>query len=119
MQYPINKGVGKAVEFYGLQAQYIWYLFGGLVANFILFAIIYFIGVPPLMAVGIFLVSTGVICFYIFSMGKKHGEHGLSLLKSRQAQPRYMVVRNPVLFKNLKTVKPVARNSARASGDKA
>lgn len=104
-KFDINKGVGKPVEFQGLQAQYIWYLFGGLVASFILFAIIYLIGVPPILAVLFFLVSSGLLAFYVFSIGKKYGEHGLMMLKARKAQPKYMVVRDPNLFKNLKVKK--------------
>jgi hypothetical protein len=102
-EFTINKGVGKPVEFQGLQAQYIWYLFGGLVSNFVIFAIIYLVGTPPVIAVLYFLFSTGFIMYYVFSVGKKYGEHGLMMLRARQAQPRYMVARNPGLFKNLKT----------------
>ena len=101
-RFEINKGVGKPVEFQGLQAQYIWYLFGGLVASFLLFAIIYLLGIPPILAVLFFLVSSGLLAFYVFSMGKKYGEHGLMMRRAKKAQPRYMVVRNPHLFKNLK-----------------
>ncbi len=101
-EFKINKGVGKPVEFQGLQAHYIWYLFGSLVANFIVFAVIYLIGLPPVMAVLYFLFSTAGIAYYIFSVGKKYGEHGLMMLKAKQAQPRYMVVRNPHFFKSLR-----------------
>jgi hypothetical protein len=104
-QFDVNKGVGKPVEFQGLQAQYIWYLFGGMVANFIIFAIIYLIGIPPVLTVIYLLTSSGLLAFYIFKSGKKYGEHGLMMLRAKNAQPRYMVVRNPNLFKSLKVKK--------------
>jgi hypothetical protein len=119
MEFRINKGVGKAVEFYGLQAQYIWYLFGGLVGNFMLFAIIYLAGTPPLVAVLIFLVSTAGVAAYVMRVGKKYGEHGQMMLQARNAQPRYLVVRNPGVFRALKTVRADARMVSRKAVDKA
>jgi hypothetical protein len=59
-------------------------------------------GVPPVIAVLFFLGSSGLLAYYVFSMGKKYGEHGLMMLRAKQAQPKYMVVRNPNLFRNLK-----------------
>ena len=35
-EYPINKGVGRQVEFKGLRAQYLFLFAGGLLAVFIL-----------------------------------------------------------------------------------
>ncbi|MDO1450741.1 DUF4133 domain-containing protein [Rhodocytophaga aerolata] len=102
-KFEVNKGVGKPVEFMGLQAQYIGYLFGGAFGNFILFAIIYLLGTPPFISLLYLIVSSGFLAYYIFSTGKKHGAHGLRLLSAKKAQPRYMVCRNPLLFKNLKS----------------
>ena len=36
-EYPINKGIGRPVEFKGLKAQYLFLFAGGLLAAFILF----------------------------------------------------------------------------------
>ena len=35
-EYPINKGVGRQVEFKGLRAQYLFLFAGGLLAVFVL-----------------------------------------------------------------------------------
>ena len=35
-EYPINKGIGRPVEFKGLKAQYLFLFAGGLLAAFIL-----------------------------------------------------------------------------------
>lgn len=40
-EYPINKGIGRPVEFKGLKAQYLFIFAGGLLAAFILFVILY------------------------------------------------------------------------------
>ena len=39
-EYPINKGIGRPVEFKGLKAQYLFIFAGGLLAAFVLFVII-------------------------------------------------------------------------------
>ena len=59
-EYPINKGIGRPVEFKGLKAQYLFIFCGGLLALFVLFVILYMAGVdqwvciafvlPPCMA---------------------------------------------------------------------
>ena len=40
-EYPINKGIGRPVEFKGLKAQYLFIFCGGLLALFVLFIILY------------------------------------------------------------------------------
>ena len=41
MEYNINKGIGKSVEFKGLKAQYLFIFAGGLLAVFIVFVVMY------------------------------------------------------------------------------
>ena len=43
-EYPINKGIGRSVEFKGLKAQYLFIFVGGLLALFVLFVILYMVG---------------------------------------------------------------------------
>ena len=45
MEYGINKGIGKSVEFRGLKAQYLFIFAGGLLAVFVVFVILYMAGV--------------------------------------------------------------------------
>ena len=46
-EYPINKGIGRPVEFKGLKAQYLFIFCGGLLALFVLFVILYMVGYRP------------------------------------------------------------------------
>ena len=39
MEYTINKGIGRSVEFKGLKAQYLFIFCGGLLAVFVLFVV--------------------------------------------------------------------------------
>lgn len=45
MEYTINKGIGKSVEFQGLKAQYLFIFAGGLLALFVLFVVMYMAGI--------------------------------------------------------------------------
>ena len=46
MEYSINKGIGRTVEYKGLKAQYLFIFAGGLITDFILFVVLYMCGVP-------------------------------------------------------------------------
>ena len=75
--YQINKGINKSIEFKGLKAQYIWYLGGGVVALLIIFALMYLIGLPTFLCVGIILATGTLLVMKIYKMSNKYGEHGL------------------------------------------
>ena len=44
-EYQINKGIGRSVEYKGLKAQYLFIFAGGLLAMFVVFVIMYIIGI--------------------------------------------------------------------------
>ena len=64
-EYPINKGIGRPVEFKGLKAQYLFLFAGGLLAAFILFIILYMAGAGQWLCIGfgacIFLIVSATI----------------------------------------------------------
>ena len=59
-EFPINRGIGKSVEFKGLKAQYLFIFVGGLLALFILFVIMYMAGVNQWFCIGFGLVAASV-----------------------------------------------------------
>ncbi|UTA69036.1 DUF4133 domain-containing protein [Emticicia sp. 21SJ11W-3] len=85
--YQINKGINQSIEFKGLKAQYIWYLGGGLVILLIIFAILYFIGLPSLFCVGIVGAAGAALIIQIYGMSSKYGEHGLMKALARKQVP--------------------------------
>jgi hypothetical protein len=85
--YQINKGINQSIEFKGLKAQYIWYLGGGLVILLIAFAILYFIGLPSLLCVGIIGAAGTALVLQIYGMSSKYGEHGLMKALARKQVP--------------------------------
>lgn len=51
-EYPYNKGIGRSVEFKGLKAQYLFIFAGGLLALFVLFIILYMVGIDQWFCIG-------------------------------------------------------------------
>ena len=88
-EYPINKGIGRPVEFKGLKAQYLFIFAGGLLALFILFVILYMVGI-------------GQWIWQTFALNARYGEHGLMKLGAARNHPRYLINRRRItrLFKN-------------------
>jgi hypothetical protein len=86
--YQINKGINQSIEFKGLKAQYIWYLGGGVVGLLIVFAVIYIIGLPIYLCIGIILGSGTLLVMKIYRMSRQYGEHGLMKALARKQVPK-------------------------------
>jgi len=74
--YTINKGVNRAIEFRGLQAQYIWWLGGGVAALLVLFAGMYVAGVNPFACIGIIGIAGLTLFRQVYAMSRKYGRYG-------------------------------------------
>lgn len=101
-EYPINKGIGRPVEFKGLKAQYLFIFAGGLLALFILFVILYMVGIGQLICIGFGAVSSSILVWQTFALNARYGEHGLMKLGAARSHPRYLINRRRItrLFKN-------------------
>lgn len=96
--YQINKGINKSIEFKGLKAQYIWYLGGGVVALMIVFAVMYIIGLPTFLCVGIILGAGSFLVMKIYRMSNKYGEHGMMKAFARKQIPKLIKSRSRKIF---------------------
>ena len=90
-EYPVNKGIGRPVEFKGLKAQYLFIFCGGLLALFVLFVILYMVGIDQWICIG----------WQTFALNARYGEHGLMKLGAARSHPRYLINRRRItrLFK--------------------
>ncbi len=86
--YQINKGINRSIEFKGLKAQYIWYLGGGVVVLLVLFAILYVLGVPSVICIGIALGAGAVLVVKTYAMSSKYGEHGMMKAIAKRRVPK-------------------------------
>jgi hypothetical protein len=99
--YQINKGINKPIEFKGLKAQYIGYLAGGLVALLILFAVIYIIGIPVFVCIGIITALGGALFYQVFRYSHRYGQYGLMKRTARRYLPGYLKFNSRKLFTRL------------------
>lgn len=86
-KYNINKGVNRPLEFKGLKAQYIAYLAAGLLALLLLFAILYFIGLPTVVCLLVIISSGTALFVFVMRYSSKYGEHGLMKEAARRKTP--------------------------------
>ena len=100
--YPINKGIGRSVEFQGLKSQYLFIFAGGLLALFVLFVILYMAGVNQWICIGFGGIVASVLVWQTFSLNRRYGEHGLMKRSALHSHPRYLINRRriPRLFRH-------------------
>lgn len=92
-EYPINKGIGASVEFKGLKAQYLFIFAGGLLLLFILFVIMYMIGINEWFCIGFGVLAASVLVWQTFRLNALYGEHGLMKIGAVKSRPRYLINR--------------------------
>lgn len=85
--YKINKGINKPIEFKGLKAQYIWWLGGGMVGLFILFVILYLVGVNSFLCIAIVgMIGAGLVV-WVYGLSNRYGEHGMKKRMAARSVP--------------------------------
>lgn len=93
MEYNINKGVGRSVEFKGLKAQYLFIFAGGLLAVFVLFIIMYMAGIGQWICIGFGVIAASALVGLTFRLNAKYGEYGLLKLSATRRHPSYIINR--------------------------
>ena len=96
-EYPINKGIGASVEFKGLKAQYLFIFAGGLLLLFVLFVIMYMVGISEWICIGFGATSASLLVWQTFRLNGKYGEHGLMKLSAVRSHPRYLINRRRII----------------------
>lgn len=93
MEYNINKGIGKSVEFKGLKAQYLFIFGAGLLAVFIVFVIMYMAGVSQMICIAFGIIAASSLVYMTFRLNEKYGEFGLMKMMAVKQHPRYLINR--------------------------
>lgn len=109
MNFEINKGIGRNVEFKGLESQYLFVFAAGLLAVFVVFVILYMAGVNQWVCIGFGVASATLLVWLTFRLNARYGTHGLMKAAARKRHPRYVLnrLKIPRLFttKNKKECK--------------
>ena len=95
-EFPINRGIGKSVEFKGLKSQYLLIFVGGLLATFVLFVIMYMVGINQWVCIGFGVTAASVLVWQTFALNAKYGEHGLMKLSATKSHPKYIINRRKI-----------------------
>ena len=95
MEYGINKGIGKSVEFRGLKAQYLFIFAGGLLAVFVVFVILYMAGVDQWVCIAFGVAAASVLVWLTFRLNARYGEHGLMKLLAARDRSSCPAARTP------------------------
>ena len=98
-EYPINKGIGRPVEFKGLKAQYLFIFCGGLLALFVLFVILYMVGIDQWVCIGFGVASSSVLVWQTFALNARPISHKpyASLMFACFSKPYRQVLNRPTM----------------------
>ena len=73
-----------------LKAQYLFIFAGGLLALFVLFVILYMVGIDQWICIGFGAASSSLLVWQTFALNARYGEHGLMKLGAAKSHPRYL-----------------------------
>lgn len=96
MDYRINKGAGRPIEFKGLKSQYLFIFAGGLVSVLLSVIILYMAGVSPWICLSFGAVSGSLVVWLTFRLNLRYGEHGLMKTLAEKRHPRYLSARRRI-----------------------
>ena len=87
-EYPVNRGIGKPVEFKGLKSQYLFIFCGGLLAVFVVFIVLFMAGVNQWLCIGFIVSASLLLVWQTFRLNARYGTHGLMKAAARKRHPR-------------------------------
>lgn len=93
MNFEMNRGIGRNVEFKGLESQYLFVFAAGLLAVFVVFVILYMAGVNQWACITFGVVSATLLVWLTFRLNAKYGAHGLMKVAANKRHPRYILNR--------------------------
>lgn len=96
MNFEINKGIGRNVEFKGLESQYLFVFAAGLLAVFVVFVILYMAGVNQWVCIGFGVASATLLVWLTFRLNARYGTHGLMKAAARKRHPRFIISRKAI-----------------------
>jgi hypothetical protein len=95
-EFNVNRGIGRSAEFQGLKTQYLFIFAGGLLGLFIVFVIMYMVGINQWVCIGFGIVSALILVYGTFYLNGKYGEHGLMKVQAKRSHPRYVINRRNI-----------------------
>ena len=94
-EYPVNRGIGKPVEFKGLKSQYLFIFCGGLLAVFVVFIVLFMAGVNQWLCIG-FIVSASLAARVADVPAQCQVRHARVMKPARKRHPRFIISRKAI-----------------------
>ena len=79
-----------------LKSQYLFIFAGGLLALFVLFIIMYMVGINQWVCIIFGVTSATLLVWLTFRLNEKYGTHGLMKLSARKSHPFYIINRKAI-----------------------
>ena len=76
-----------------LKSQYLFIFAGGLLSVFVIFVIMYMVGISQMVCIAFGVIAAGIIVWGTFHLNEKYGEHGLMKLQATANHPKYIINR--------------------------
>ena len=96
MEYGMNKGVGRSVEFRGLTSQYLFLFAAGMLASLLLTMVLYMAGADRTLCILVALVCMSLVVWGTFRMNRCYGPHGLLVRLGERGYPRRIIHRRSI-----------------------
>ena len=103
MNFEINRGIGRNVEFKGLESQYLFIFAGGLLAVFVVFVVLYMAGINQWVCIGFGTGAATLLVWLTFRLNAKYGAYGMMKAAAKRRHPRFILSRLkiPRLFRHI------------------
>ena len=79
-----------------LKSQYLFIFAGGLLALFVLFIIMYMVGINQWVCIIFGVTSATLLVWLTFRLNEKYGTHGLMKLSARKSHPFHIINRKAI-----------------------
>ena len=79
-----------------LKSQYLFIFAGGLLALFVLFIIMYMVGINQWVCIIFGVTSATLLVWQTFRLNEKYGTHGLMKLSARKSHPFHIINRKAI-----------------------
>jgi len=96
--YTIHRRVNKPLEFRGLQAQYVWWLGGGVIALLLLFVVLHLCGVTAWLCLTVTGVTGALFIRRLYRLSRKYGPYGLRKQRAARRLPATIRSRSRKVF---------------------
>jgi hypothetical protein len=86
--YTIHRRVNRPLEFRGLQAQYVWWLGGGVIGLLLFFVLLHLCGVSSWICLGVIAAAGGLFVRQLYRFSHRYGQYGMMKMRGVRRLPK-------------------------------